>query len=87
MGRRARKCGVIALLDWFTIHTGLFNNSLLPLSDSFTVKALWHTYFIPLYVNEETEYLLGEKNRRQKQAERQSQKMGLLYFLRNSHLH
>lgn len=75
MGRRARKCAIIALLDWFTVHTWLFNNPLLPLSDSFTVKAFWHTYSTPLHVNEETELSTGEKDRGQKQAERQSQKM------------
>lgn len=61
MGRRARKCAIVALLDCFTVHTCLFNNPLIPLSDSFTVKAFWHTYSIPLHVNEETEYLLGRK--------------------------
>lgn len=45
MVRRARKC---AIPDWFTVHTWLANDSLLPISDTFTIKAF---YICNLFLN------------------------------------
>lgn len=54
----------VLLLPYLTdlpVHTWLSNKPLLPISDTFTVKAFWHTSSIPQHLNEKTEYLLGKK--------------------------
>lgn len=85
-----RKCAIIALLDWLRGHTGLFNNSLLPLLDSFTVSLL-DTCSIPLCAKMkkvptgEQRVSTGEKEygNKLKGFMWQSQKIRWLYFLRN----